>query len=356
VGSGGTPTVTPLNVGNPDLKPEVTRELEAGFDASLFNNRVTLEATYYNKVTEDGIFSALSSPSSGFPGNRFINIGQFSNRGIELSLSGAVIDRKELQLNLRTTLSTNRNRIDRLGQDAAIPNTGIGQLVGAFNAEGFPMGSFFYKKVVSATLVKPGQVTDVRCAGGTNFGRPDGTTVSCDEAPLVYSGSPIPTWLGALSGDISWRSFRLAAVTEFQGGHYISDGNVGGQHIFFNDSRAAVEQTDPILVALQQRFEFGQAGLMKAGFGKVRNVSLTYQLPTRWAGVMGASRGSVTLTGTNLGTIYRAQSGTFGTQSIDTEVRPNSPNYANDPNLTNGYTQESWPQFRRFLATIRLSF
>jgi len=48
VGSGGTPTVTPGNVGNPNLKPEVTREFEAGFDASLFNNRLSAVVTYYN--------------------------------------------------------------------------------------------------------------------------------------------------------------------------------------------------------------------------------------------------------------------------------------------------------------------
>ena len=40
----------------------------------------------------------------------------------------------------------------------------------------------------------------------------------------------------------------------------------------------------------------------------------------------------------------------------DPEVRINTPNFYGDPNLSNGYTQESWPQFRRFLATVRFSF
>ena len=43
-------------------------------------------------------------------------------------------------------------------------------------------------------------------------------------------------------------------------------------------------------------------------------------------------------------------------RSIDPEVRINSSNFFTDPNLTNGYNQESWPQFRRFLATLRLAF
>ena len=356
VGAGGTPTVTPLNVGNPDLKPEVSREFEAGFDASLFHDRVSVEATYYNKITKDGIFSALSSPSSGFPGNRFINIGRFTNHGFELALDGTPIDHDRFRLHMRGTLATNKNRIDVLGQDTPIPNTGVGQLVGAYNVAGFPMGSFFYQRIVSATLTAPGEVTDVMCEGGTNFGNGNGTVVPCDGAPLIFSGNPTPKWLSALSADISWRRWRLVGVAEFQGGHWMVDGNLGGAHIFFNDSKAAVEQTDPIFVGYQQLGAFGPTGLMKAGFGKLRNVSLTYEVPERWAGWIGASSGSVTLTGANLATLWRAQDGTFGARAIDPEVRINATTFFNDPNLTNGYNQESWPQYRRFLATIRLAF
>jgi TonB-dependent SusC/RagA subfamily outer membrane receptor len=356
VGSAGTPTVTPLNVGNPDLKPEVTQEIEAGFDASLLKNRLSVEFTYYDKQTRDGIFSALSSPSSGFPGNKFINIGEFSNSGIELALDGTVVNKGDWRVGLRGSVSTNDNEIKRLGQDAPIPNTGVGQLVGAYNVNGFPMGSFFYKKVVSATLTEPGKVTDVQCEGGTNFGRGNGTKVDCATAPFVFFGGPTPTWLSAVSGDVAWKSWRLAAVAEFQGGHYTDEGNVGGSHVFFNNSRAAVEQTDPILVAYQGMGAFGATGIMKAGFGKIRNVSLTYTMPGQLAHAMRATGASITLTGANLGTIWRAQDGTFGAKAQDPEIRINSSTFFGDNNLTNGYTQESWPQYRRFLATLRLTF
>lgn len=358
VGANGLPTVTPQNVGNPSLKPEVTREFEGGFDASVLRDRVTIEATYYNKRTTDGILAALSSPSGGFPGNKFINIGQLSNRGFELALNGSPIPLGDFKLHLRGSLATNRNRIDVLGQDSPIPNTSVGQSVGAFNAQGFPVGSFFYQKIVSATLSGPGQVTNVMCEGGTNFGKGNGTAVPCADAPFVYSGSPTPTWLSALSADVTWRRLTLAGVAEFQGGNWYSDGNIGGQHVFFNSSKAAVEQTDPVLVALQAAGQFGQAGIMKAGFGKIRNISLTYDAAPRVAGVLGASRASVTLTLANVATIWRAQQGTFGAKAIDPEVRTNSSaaGYIIDQNLTNGFTQESWPQFRRFQATVRLSY
>lgn len=359
VGQNGFPTVTPLNVGNPDLKPEVTREFEGGFDASVLHDHLTIEATYYNKHTSDGILSALSSPSIGFPGNQFINIGKFSNRGIELALNSSQMPIGQFKIHLRGSLATNRNRIDVLGQDSPIPNTSVGQSVGAYNVQGFPVGSFFYQKILSATLVSPGQVTDVMCEGGTNFGNGNGTKVPCAGAPFVYSGSPVPTWLSSFSADVTWRRFTLAAVAEFQGGNWYSDGNLGGALVFFNDTKAAVEQTDPVAVAMQQAGQFGQAGFMKAGFGKLRNISLTYDAPTGVAGKLGASRASVTLTLANVATIWRAQQGTFGGKAVDPEVRTNTATttgYIVDQNLTNGFTQESWPQFSRFMATFRLTY
>jgi hypothetical protein len=275
-----------------------------------------------------------------------------------MALEGTPVERTDFRVHMRGSLATNRNRIDVLGQTTPIPNTGIGQLSGSYNAEGFPVGSFFYKRIVSATLTAPGSVTNIMCEGGANFSRGNGSVVPCDAAPLVYFGSPVPTWLSALGADVSWKRFKLDGVVEYQGGHVVDDGNVGGQHVFFNDSKAAVEGTDPILVAHQAMGNFGAAGLMKAGFGKIRNVSLTYELPVSWAASLGASRGSVTLTGANLGTIWRAQTRKFGALGQDPEVRTNSATayYGGDANLTNGYTQESWPQFRRFLATVRFSF
>ncbi|MEO8448889.1 MAG: TonB-dependent receptor [Gemmatimonadota bacterium] len=358
VGSGGTPTVTPLNVGNPNLKPEVTREIETGFDASLFHDRVSVEATYYNKQTRDGILSALISPSSGFPGNQFINIGQFTNRGFELAIDGSVISSKNFRFNLRGTLATNKNNIDVLGQSAPIPSTGIGVSTGTYNVSGFPMGAFFFKKVVSATIDAPGHVVNAMCEGGTDFGNGNGTAVPCAGAPRIFYGQPTPRWLSSFSADIAWKQWRLVGVAEFQGGHWMDDGNLAASHGFFNNSKAAVEQTDPILVAYQTVLadQLFATGMMKAGFGKLRNISLTYDFSHGLARAMGVSHGSLTLTGANLFTIWRAQDGTFGAKNVDPEVRINNAGFYGDPNLTNGFNQESWPQYTRFLATVRLSF
>ena len=358
-GDGGVPTVTPLNFGNANLRPEIGREFEGGFDAGLFTNRVTLEATYYNKVTTDAIVAAPVSASSGFPGIKFVNLGQISNRGFEFAVSGSPVNSKDFHLNLRASLATNRNNIDRLGADAPIQNTSIGQLVGSYNANGNPLGSFFLKKVVGATLVSPGVVTDVTCEGGTNFGKGNGTVVPCASAPLLYAGQPIPRWLSAFSADVNWKQWRLVGVVEFQGGHQWVDGNLGAANSLFINSKEAIEGTNPILVAYQTVLPdqaFVGTGLMNAGFGKLRNLSLSYEFTPRIAKVFGASRGSITLTGANLFTLWRAQRELYGAKSGDPEVKVNSPSFISDSNLSNGFSQESWPQYTRFLATFRLTY
>ena len=82
-GPAGSNAVTPNSFGNPDLKPERGKEIELGFESELFN-RLSLDFTYFSKQTDDEILSQPLAPSSGFPGNRFVNIGRVDNHGIEL--------------------------------------------------------------------------------------------------------------------------------------------------------------------------------------------------------------------------------------------------------------------------------
>jgi hypothetical protein len=193
------------------------------------------------------------------------------------------------------------------------------------------------------------------CEGGTNFGHGDGSAVPCATAPRVFLGQPTPTWLSSLSADLTWKRFRLVGVAEFQGGHHFTDGNLAASHVFFNNSLAAIEQTDPILVSYQTAVadDFWATGFVKAGFGKLRNLSLTYDFPTSLARMLGAGRGSVTLTGVNLVTLWRAEPRKFGTRVVDSEIRSNG---GTGNNGTGGYNQEGWPQTTQLLAAIRLSF
>src|SRR3954447_26295362 len=92
--------VTIANLGNADLKPELSQEIEAGFDAGLFSNRVPLEATVFYKQTKDALIQREIAPSLGSTRSQFFNLGQVSNKGIELRLDTRIVDKPDFAWDL----------------------------------------------------------------------------------------------------------------------------------------------------------------------------------------------------------------------------------------------------------------
>ncbi len=91
----GEAGLTPGNIGNPDLGPEKTLEIEGGFDADLFDARLNVEFTYYDATTTDALFSVRPIPSEGWLNTQLENVGELRSKGIELSLNGVVLDTKK---------------------------------------------------------------------------------------------------------------------------------------------------------------------------------------------------------------------------------------------------------------------
>ena len=72
-------------LGNVNLKPERAREVEIGGEATLFNSRLNLNLTYYNKRTSDALIARILPPSAGVSVSRFENLGAVVNRGLRSS-------------------------------------------------------------------------------------------------------------------------------------------------------------------------------------------------------------------------------------------------------------------------------
>ena len=371
VGSFGLGGVTPRNFGNANLKPEIGEETEVGFDAGLFDQRVGIEFTFYNKDVKDAIISAPLKPSRGFPGVQFLNIGKTRNRGIELGLDGSPVNGRRWGLDLRGTIATNDSKILSLG---GVPPTFVGgSYVQQFNVEGFAPSSYFYKKVVSADIVPDTTCTrsagacvgaptfvlpiarNVMCEGGTDLGRGNGSVVPCANAPRLYVGRPTPSWNGSLSSTLRLGTqTRLLVLFDYLGGIHTVVGDVGAQHTFFRNSRTSIAGDNAIVQGYRNDPNGpGATGLMDAGFARLRTVSLTYDLPTRLANSMNASRASISVAAENLAFLWRAQKDSYGAKWIDPELLPNR---VNDVTGNYSYTQESWPQLARFHATFRFTF
>lgn len=359
VGPSGAAVVTPENIGNPDLQPEVGEELEVGFDASLLDDRIGLEFTVFRQKTKDALVRVPALPSRGFPGFQMQNLGEIKNNGFELGINAAAWRSENVALDLTATVSSTKNEVvDLGGQPPVLQSSSNGQ----YHVEGFPLGGIFKKRVVSADLVDQGGrtvATNAMCEGGsvvagTNFSRGGGAAVPCGEAPAVYFGQPIPEWEGSFSANLTlFRNLQLYGLVDWIGGITMINGDVAASHRFFINTRAILERTDPVLLGYEALGEIWQPGIMDFSFAKLRTVAATYTLPSSWAAWFNASRISVTASADNVMTIWQAEDGAFGHKSMDIE---RSTQVGGATAGMDAYVQEGWPMLKRFLTTFRITF
>lgn len=138
---GNVGIITPTTLGDPTIQPERQKEFEIGFDAGLFNNRVTLEFTWYNKKVEDLILQADNEPSSGFT-FRWANAGELENKGAEIGLNVKAFDNEDFTWDSGITWFKNESEITKL-------------TVNSFDTQGFGtgLGTFRIEEGKSATQI-----------------------------------------------------------------------------------------------------------------------------------------------------------------------------------------------------------
>jgi TonB-dependent starch-binding outer membrane protein SusC len=114
---GGQPAVFPSNLGNPDLKPEVTHELELGFEVGILEDRFHLDVTRYDQTTKDALYNVIEPPSQGVLSAQLRNVGEIANTGWEIGARGTVWERDGFRWEASVNLSTNENEIVSLGDE-----------------------------------------------------------------------------------------------------------------------------------------------------------------------------------------------------------------------------------------------
>jgi len=141
------------SIGNTLIQPETATELEFGIDAGFFNNRISLEATYYIKNTQNNLQNLNLAPSTGVnttPSNE----AELQNKGLELGLSGNVVEKSNFRWFSRILYWQNDIQMTRLG----IPT----YLSGGF---GSGLGTFLYAEGYSPTTIV-GSPADPTIPGG----------------------------------------------------------------------------------------------------------------------------------------------------------------------------------------------
>ena len=114
-GLAGVPAFVPANVGNDQVGPEVTEEIEAGFDASWLGDRLTTTFTFYRQLTKDALLNVPQIPSTGFTNSQLTNVGEIQNQGIEFEVGATLLETRRLGLDLGGSLTTNHSKVLELG-------------------------------------------------------------------------------------------------------------------------------------------------------------------------------------------------------------------------------------------------
>jgi hypothetical protein len=103
-------------LGNADLKPERSTELETGFESRLFNNRIQFDMTYYNRTTHDALINAIIAPSVGSGATRRLqNLGSIQNTGWEFTVGGQLVDSRQFAMDFHFATALNSNVVKSLG-------------------------------------------------------------------------------------------------------------------------------------------------------------------------------------------------------------------------------------------------
>ena len=291
-----------LGYGNPDLKPERGEEIELGFDAGLLEDRLGVDFTFYNKTTTDMLQSISIAPSTGFISSRLTNLGKVNNRGIELSLFGTPVLMNRFQWDTRLNISTNRNKLVGFGIPNRTVETPGPQPYGSVqqHREGYPLGGFW---------VTPPQ----RGPDGAALLTPAGAAIfNPGDTARRYIGPSTPTREIGFSNTFTlWGGMRLYALLDHKGGFFVYNlqernrcqSNDNCARVNNPAARFPQNAADTILfkeLAVYRSASVSPEWIQKGDFVKLREISLTFDVPSQLVRRSGAQAASLVLSGRNL--------------------------------------------------------
>lgn len=336
-------TVLPYPVGSlsnrlafANFKPEIKTSWEIGTNLGLWGDRINLDLDYYSTITNNQIMSVSLAPSSGFNSINQ-NAGSVQNQGLEALLSATVIESKSgLTWNISFNATKNKSKVLSLAdnQDRIVLQTSILNMATIEVRPGDPFGSIYGydytkdekgNKIIAAGFpIKP-SAKDYKRLGDIN-----------------------PKWTGGLSNKIDYKNISLNFLVDYQlGGSFYSHGQLyrelmgtaentlagreewyathGGSGFLENKPgvipKGFVEQgvvengggandvpVDPMLRNLQVIW-FNRTVkdfILDATNVRMREVSLSYNLPNKWFKKMPVSKVDISLVGRNLFFFYNA--------------------------------------------------
>ncbi|MGL4411818.1 MAG: SusC/RagA family TonB-linked outer membrane protein [Bacteroidales bacterium] len=352
---------------NPGLRWEKTRTGEFGVDVSFFENRLTTNLTYYDRLTSDK-YANLSLPSTtGFSSIR-TNNGKLSNRGMEIELSGKIIQGKDWTWEMSGNISYNKNKVVELPYNGLVRNhqgaTQIysgkilpdgtsekiwvggnqegrepGVLIG-YGAKGIyrswdqipgnlvvttgnSQGKKMYGPDIWKTLTPAQQKAGLPIQPGDMIWEDINKDGIIDQFDQKVIGNTTPRWFGGFNSRVRWKNLQLYARFDYAFDYWIYDnttpwfmGCMQGTYNTTTDVFNTWSEDNPN--AKYPRYVFADQ-LMTGNYNRkstmfaykgnylaIREVSLSYSLPETLSKRLHCQKLDVSVTGQNLGYITSA--------------------------------------------------
>lgn len=298
-GTQGTISARP----NPLLSWERTFTGNVGVDFAMYNNRITGSIDYYNKRGKDLLASTQGVPTEGWGySTYYINNGEMTNNGIETNISVDVIRSKDLKWNVTGLVALNKNKVTYVNVEAPVYYLQL-DYPNAYPRVGDPFNSIY----------------SFQWAGLSDKGMPQvynekGDKVQTSPSSLqavIYSGSKIPKYSGSFSSSLDYKNFTFAFLLTYEGGNKMRNtelpilgsqysGLINGYITAFtpvnkriterwrkpgdeattNVPKAAFAETPGFSSALATIYNYADINVLNAGYIRMRNISLAYNLPS----------------------------------------------------------------------------
>ncbi len=302
-------------LGSSTLKPEMTSEFEVGMNLQFFSGRLGVDASYYNRTTKDQIFTLPVDPSTGYS-YMVTNFGKVRNNGVELLLTTVPVRTRDFRWELDFNFAKNKNKVLSLPESLEGGRVDIYDFqtgstsVFMYAEEGKPMGEFY--------TYLPEYTSDGKIVVDSN-GYPILSTDIQDTGKNMNND-----WTGGVTTAFTYKDFTLSAALDIRKGGYmfsrtkdlmqftgngvittynnrrpfvIPNSVVSNGDGTYSENTTPIIQTDGSFQKYFQNYGYGYGGesyLLDRSFVKLRNISLTWNVPREWVSAISLS--SIALT------------------------------------------------------------
>jgi TonB-linked SusC/RagA family outer membrane protein len=310
--------ISTLNIA-PSFEPEFVVNTEAGIELGFLDNSINFEANAYTQNNTNQIIDVSSSLATGFASKR-LNAADFTNKGLEFELKlTPLVQIRNVNIDLKANYTYQTSVVNSLF--GGVNELAIGNNVTGINDNSFALvGSPAYRfKIIDYNRDPQGRVIVDRTTG-----------MPSQKSDPVYFGQTTPSNILGVNLNVSWKSLTFSTVVEHRSGNQMLaqelgvflDGNGISERSAANGRRAFifpnsvyddgtgkyVENTTIYTQTYGREFWNSRAFnegvqsnyIADAAFWKLREVALTYNLPTKWFGKTGIKNASFALTGRNL--------------------------------------------------------